>query len=403
MHILIYTHAFPPIVGGIETITMELARGLARDAAAVQDDTVRVTVVTPKAEGAPHEADLPFEIVRKPDVMRLASLIREADILHVAGTDMLPLFLGWLLRKRLVVEHHVFQTVCPNGQMFYEPTQTPCPGHYMAGRHLQCLKCNAVGGVVHSVKRWLLTFPRRWLCTRARANVVPTRWLGAILQLPNLITIHHGLNAVKSPITTQDAHLRRIVFIGRLVSTKGVHILLRAMHELRHLDLQLDIVGDGPERPRLETDVKSLGLEGRVVFRGSLVAEEREQALAQAKLVVVPSLCETFGLVALECMARKKAVIFSAVGPLTEVVGDAGLTFPVGDAKALAQCIERVLKSEDLTEQFATRALQRANSLFTTEQMVDGHLSLYQEILCTVPANEMPARGVTKSSGLNEL
>src|SRR5579862_191700 len=279
MQILIYTHVFPPMVGGIETITMELARGLAGDRVAMPDGAVSVTVVTPKAEGAPHEADLPFQIVRKPDVMRLASLIRKADLLHVAGTDMLPLFLGWLFRKRVVVEHHVFQTVCPNGQMFYEPTQTPCPGHYKAGRHLQCLKCNAVGGVGHSVKLWLLTFPRRWLCTRARANVVPTRWLGTILQLPNLVTIHHGLDAAKRPVTAQDADPRRVVFIGRLVSTKGVHVLLQAVHELRDLDFQLDIVGDGSERPRLEAHVKSLSLEGRVVFRGSLVGEEREQAL----------------------------------------------------------------------------------------------------------------------------
>lgn len=388
MQILIYTHVFPPMVGGIETITKELARGLVGDTVAMPDGAVSVTVVTPKAEGAPQEADLPFKIVRKPDVMRLASLIRKADILHVAGTDMLPLFLGWLFRKRVVVEHHVFQTVCPNGQMFYEPTQTPCPGHYKAGRHLQCLKCNAVGGLGHSVKLWLLTFPRRWLCTRARANVVPTRWLGTILQLPNLVMIHHGLDAVKSPATAQDADPRRVVFIGRLVSTKGVHVLLQAVHELRDLDFQLDVVGDGPERPRLEADVESLGLEGRVVFRGSLVGEEREQALAQAKLIVVPSLCETFGLVALENMARKKALIFSAIGPLTEVIGDAGLTFPMGDANALARCIERVLKSEDLAEQLATRALQRANSLFTTEQMVDRHLSLYQKILSTVPAGD---------------
>jgi glycosyltransferase involved in cell wall biosynthesis len=389
MQILIYTHGFPPMVGGIETITMELAKGLAGYAGTVPDDPVEVIVVTPKAEGSPHEADLPFRIVRKPDIMRLASLIRDADILHVAGADMLPLFLGWLFRKRVVVEHHVFQTVCPNGQMFYEPTQTPCPGHYMAGRHLQCLKCNAVGGVGHSVKSWLLTFPRRWLSTRARANVVPTRWLGTVLQLPNLVTIHHGLDAIKNPVTAEDADPRRIVFIGRLVSTKGVHILLQAVHQLRHLEFQLDIVGGGPERARLEEDVRVLGLEGRVVFRGSLVAEERERALAKAKLIVMPSLCETFGLVAIENMARKKALIFSAIGPLTEVIGDAGLTFPVGDATALAQCIERVLKSEDLTERFATRALQRATSLFTTEQMVGDHVTLYQKLLCAVPGNEL--------------
>src|SRR5580700_6682952 len=120
MQVLIYTHAFPPMVGGIETITMELAQNLARIANVRSIDAVQVTVVTPKAAIGANERDLPFKIVRKPTLTRLANLIRRADILHVAGTDMLPLLLGWLLRKCTVVEHHGFQTACPNGQMIYE-------------------------------------------------------------------------------------------------------------------------------------------------------------------------------------------------------------------------------------------------------------------------------------------
>jgi glycosyltransferase involved in cell wall biosynthesis len=187
----------------------------------------------------------------------------------------------------------------------------------------------------------------------------------------------------------QNAGLWSVVFIGRLVSTKGVHILLQAIHELRDLEFQLHIVGDGPERARLEADVRSLGLEERVVFHGSLVGDEREQVLAKAKIVVMPSLCETFGLVALENMARGKVLIASGIGPLSEVIGDAGLTFPVGDARALARCIEQVLKSDQLAEQMAARAVERANSFFTTERMVDDHRLLYRRILDTVPSNHL--------------
>src|SRR5450432_4195998 len=139
MRIVIYTHAFPPMVGGIETITMELAQNLAGPAKATPNDAVQVTVITPNGAGAANERDLPFRIVRRPSLMQIVGLIRVADILHIAGTDMLPLLLGWLFRKRMVVEHHGFQTACPNGQMIYEITQAPCPGHYMAGNHLQCL------------------------------------------------------------------------------------------------------------------------------------------------------------------------------------------------------------------------------------------------------------------------
>jgi glycosyltransferase involved in cell wall biosynthesis len=352
---------------------------------------VQVTVVTPKAEGAANERDLPFSIVRKPSFTQLVRLIRGADILHVAGTDMLPLLLGWLLRKRVVVEHHSFQTVCPNGQMFYKPTQVPCPGHFMAGKHLRCLKCNVAGGLIYSLKRWLLTFPRRWLCLRAGANVIPTAWLGSILQLPRMVTIHHGLHAGKSTVTPVVAGPPSVVYLGRLVSSKGVHILLQAVHQLRDHEFQLNIIGDGPERARLEADVRSLRLEGRVVFRGYLVADEREQALASAKTVVIPSLRETFGLVALENMLRGKVLIVSEIGALTEVIGDAGLAFPAGDAQALARCLERVLLSNELAEQMARRAARRASSLFTPERMVDDHLALYRRLFDRFSNNDLCA------------
>jgi glycosyltransferase involved in cell wall biosynthesis len=358
---------------------MELAQSLARIANVRSDDAVQVTVVTPKAAISANERDLPFKIVRKPTLTRLANLIRCADILHVAGTDMLPLLLGWLLRKLTVVEHHGFQTACPNGQMIYEPRQAPCPGHYMAGNHLQCLKCNAAGGTIHTLKRWLLTSPRRRLCSRAQANILPTAWLGSVLQLPKMVTIHHGLPAGRITVSSRVAGPPSIVFLGRLVSTKGVHVLLQAVHKLPDCDFRLNILGDGPERGPLEANVKSLGIESRVSFRGYLPANEVEQFLAGARAVVMPSLGgEVFGLVALENMLRKKVLIVSDIGALTEVVGDAGLSFPAGDAQALAGCLRRVLHSKELSDEMGLKAFERASSLFTPERMVNDHLALYR-------------------------
>jgi glycosyltransferase involved in cell wall biosynthesis len=382
MQVLIYTHAFPPMVGGIETITMELAQRLAGSVRPDSQEELQVTVVAPKSEAAMNECDLPFNIVRNPSFVQLARLIRAADILHVAGTDMLPLFLGWLLHKRMVVEHHGFQTACPNGQMIYELTQSPCPGHYMAGNHMECLKCNSARGTIYSLNRWLLTFPRRWFCLHARANVMPTAWLGSILQLSRMVTIHHGLPATKDTVTSANEDPPSIVFLGRLVTTKGVHILLQAAHQLLDCQFQLNIIGDGPERVRLEADVRSLGLDGRVCFRGYLPATEVELALAASRVVVMPSLGgEVFGLVALENMLRGKVLIVSEIGALTEVVGDAGLAFPIGDTPALARCLRKVLQSTKFSEEIGAQAVRRALSLFTPERMANEHLDLYQRLL----------------------
>jgi glycosyltransferase involved in cell wall biosynthesis len=325
-----------------------------------------------------------------PRFAQLVKLIVKADIFHIAGTDMLPLFLAWILRARVVVEHHGFQTACPNGQMIYEPTQSPCPGHFMAGNYLQCLKCNAARGMVHTLKRWLLTIPRRWLCQRADANVMPTAWLGDIVQLPRLVTIHHGLPASDNASSSPVGKPPTIVFMGRLVSTKGVHILLQAMSQLRDCEFQLHIIGDGPERNRLEADVRELQLEERVVFRGYLSPDEAEKALALARAVVMPSVGgEVFGLVALENMLRNKVLIVSQIGALTEVVGDAGLTFPAGDADALARCLRRMLESDEFVTQAGALAGLRARSLFTAQRMVGDHLALYRKLLGAPPSSDL--------------
>jgi len=399
MQILIYTHAFPPMVGGIETITMQLAQRLAESSHSALGEEPRVVVVTPQPDPIAHENELPFQVVRAPSFWKLLTLIRKTDILHISGSDMLPLLLGWLLRKNTVVQHHGFQTACPNGQLIFEPTQGSCPGHFMAGRHRQCWSCNSAGGMMHSFKRWLLTYPRRWLCARAETNVMPTAWLGSLLQLPRMVTIHHGLPAPGSQGDHSPGRIAvsravgppRIAYVGRLVTTKGVHILLKAASQLTDCEFQLMIIGDGPERSRLEADVRSLHLEGRVVFCGHLPTDEVEQMLAGARAVVMPSVAgEVFGLVALENMLRGKVVIVSQIGSLTEVIGDAGLTFPAGDARALAGCVRQVLDSEDFAEKMGARAAARASSLFTPERMVDDHLSLYRRLLGAAPIMKSP-------------
>ena len=350
MRILIYTHAFPPMIGGIETITMQLAKGLASQFG----ECAEVCVVTPGTKKIDGEDKFPFQLVRKPSLAQVARLVWKADILHIAGPNILPLLLGGLFRKQMVVEHHGFQTVCPSGQMVYQPDPSPCPGHFMARRYSACLKCNANNGAIHSFKQWLLTFVRRRLCFAASANVMPTEWLGSIVQLPRTATIHHGL-PVKHSASRSRSGKPTIVFQGRLVSTKGVDVLLQAACLVNEVDFKLLIIGDGPERVRLEANAKNLNLSEKVEFLGYLSTEQAETHIAQATAIVMPSLGgEVFGLVALENMQRGKTVIVSAIGALSEVVGDAGLTFSPSDATALADCLRRVLSEKEFSEEIAS-------------------------------------------------
>ncbi|PYV30237.1 MAG: hypothetical protein DMG22_20950 [Acidobacteria bacterium] len=381
--VLIYTHAFAPQIGGVETVVMSLAKGLAGLGQANGIGSAEVTVATSTLRGDFDDASLPFRVVRRPSLLELLRLIRAADVIHLAGPSFIPMLLGLFLRKSVVVEHHGFQTICPNGQLLYEPTQTPCPGHFMAGRHSECIRCNAQLGLLGSLKLWLLTFPRRWLCKRAQSNITPTKWLGRLLRLPRSTTIYHGLPENGSrDFSRSSSGNTTFAFLGRLVGTKGARTLLEAAQQLsaQGFHYRLKVIGDGPDRESLQQQAVALGLADSVQFLGYVAPERLEEELAEAATVVMPSIAgEVFGMVAAENMSRGKLVIVSDVGAMREVVGDAGLSFAPGDARALAQCMKRILEDATLPVHLGLEARRRASEQFGQEKMVLQHLQVYQE------------------------
>src|ERR1044071_8621228 len=107
---------------------------------------------------------------------------------------------------------------------------------------------------------------------------------------------------------------------------------------------RLTIAGDGPEREPLETQAVKLGLQSRVEFVGSQSSHQLAELLRQHQILVVPSRWrEPFGIVALEGIACGCVIVGSAEGGLAEAIGPCGLTFPNGDARALADILARLL------------------------------------------------------------
>jgi glycosyltransferase involved in cell wall biosynthesis len=286
--------------------------------------------------------------------------------------------------KPLVVEHHGFQTICPNGQLLIEPAGTPCPGHFMAERHTECLRCNSGQGWVRSYKLWLLTFIRRFLCARAAANIAPTHWLAGLLQLPNVGTIPHGLESAE-PVSrsTPRSGTPVVAFLGRLVTTKGVRVLFQAARILREQNRSFEVlvIGDGPERASLEQFARDSQVDAQVRFAGRLGGAQLEANLARASVIVVPSLGgEVFGLAVAENMLRGIPVVASDLGAFTEVLGDSGLTFRTGDARDLAAVIARLLNDASLAATLGHRARQRAQLVYSVDHMIESHALLYSRL-----------------------
>ena len=174
-----------------------------------------------------NDSSVPFVVVRRPGLLRFIRLLQSADVIHLAGPALLPLALAWLLRKSVFVEHHNYQSVCPNGLLIFQPDHSVCPGHYMSARYKKCIRCNSLEkiGRVKSLRDLTLMFPRRWLVRRVTTNVAPSVRIKTRVALPRTEVILHGVPpASRVPINTsaQSVGVALYAFVGRLVQEKGV-------------------------------------------------------------------------------------------------------------------------------------------------------------------------------------
>lgn len=133
----------------------------------------------------------------------------------------------------------------------------------------------------------------------------------------------------------------RLVCVGRLAREKGFGVLLDAIG-LLDVPVEVDVFGDGPAAAELRDAAKPFG--DAVRFHGARPRDEIAATLARAHALVVPSLREGLGIVALEAMAVGRPVIASGTGGLVETVvdGDDGILVPPGDPHALADALRRL-------------------------------------------------------------
>jgi glycosyltransferase involved in cell wall biosynthesis len=194
--------------------------------------------------------------------------------------------------------------------------------------------------------------------------------------------VHYGISP-NGEAAAYAGSSPRLLCIGRLIPIKGHLVLLRALAQARTQvpDVTLELAGRGPLEPALKAYARELGLADAIHFLGFV--SPVQAAIEDAAIVVVPSLGEGFGMVALEAMERARPVVASAVGGLPEIVadGETGLVVPALDAEALAEAI--VTLAGDLPKAAAMGSAGRARALaeFTPERCVERVEELYVRAL----------------------
>jgi len=204
---------------------------------------------------------------------------------------------------------------------------------------------------------------------------------------PNLpIAVIPQLGALAPP---EPEHMHHeglaIGFVGRLVAQKGLDNLLRALALLRGAKWRLLIVGDGPERERLEALASELRLAARVRWTGGLPGDQVAGLWPDLDVLVQPSRKledwrETNGHVLIEAMANEVAVLGTDSGVIPELVGDAGIVVPDGDIAAMAAALER-LTDAAARRTLAQAARARALRLYSDDAIAERTLDFWKQVV----------------------
>jgi glycosyltransferase involved in cell wall biosynthesis len=179
---------------------------------------------------------------------------------------------------------------------------------------------------------------------------------------------------------------RTIGFVGRMLPGKGLNVLADALKQMREDDWQLLVVGDGSERESFTRELSEAGLLDRARFTGAVSYDLTPDYFQEIDMLVIPTqttdrIREQFGRVIVEAMASGVPVIGSTCGAIPEVIADAGLVFPEGDSKALADAIRRLLSDVPLRNRFSQLGRARVEQNYSWDHVAHKTYALYEEIL----------------------
>lgn len=220
-------------------------------------------------------------------------------------------------------------------------------------------------------------------CNDAAGQVLRGKgFSGTVCNLGLGVDLDHFRAADDLPVDRDDGGPpgpMRVGYVGRLEPHKGVAVLVEAVADTP--GVELEIVGDGPERAELRTRIERLGVGDRVRLEGPCEHDRLPDRYRRFDVVVVPSLTtaswiEQFGRVAVEAMACGVPVIASDSGSLPEVIGDAGILVPPGEPDELVRALN-LLRDRPAERRRLARAGRQRAERYSWASIASRHDALY--------------------------
>lgn len=204
--------------------------------------------------------------------------------------------------------------------------------------------------------------------------------------------------------TSKDADLSRkfgieptdfvVGYVGRFVEEKGLLTLAEALAGLKNIPWKWLLVGQGKLRSQIVQKSIEWGISDRIIWVESVSHEDVPPYINLMDCLVLPSQTsykfktlttvgwkEQFGHVLIEAMACKIPVIGSDCGEIPQVIGDAGLIFPEGNAEKLHGCLDELMQRQDLVGDLGDRGYHRVAANYTNKALAKQLLEFYKELL----------------------
>ncbi len=196
--------------------------------------------------------------------------------------------------------------------------------------------------------------------------------------------IPNGVNIKRfKPPSKSGQKSGRIIYVGRLVTQKGVDILLQAFADVikESPSLILDIVGDGPEKEMFQDTAEKLEIKEKVIFHG--VKQKPYYLFIKADIFVLPSRSEGLPNVLLEAMSCGMPVIATKVSGNLDIIknNENGILIEKENPKQLANAIKKILNDSRLAEILGTKARETVIQNYSIEHTVSKYIKLYTDLL----------------------
>ena len=335
MRILISSHKFYPHIGGIEKTSLILAEEFIKQGHGVK-------LVTQSAYAG--TKSFPFEVIRNPNPLKLLKLVRWCDVYFHNNPSLRT---GW----PLLITHKPWIIT-------FQTWLTRIDGKLGWQDYLKC---------------FVIKFATCLSVSKAIEDHLSTPSI--IIGNPYNDDIFYEIQGA-----SRD---KELVFLGRLVSDKGVDILLKALGNIKQQGYKpkLTIIGDGPERGFLPKLAEDFGIVEQVNFVGVKTGEELNRLLSIHKIMVIPSRWEEpFGIIALEGIASGCVIVGSEGGGLKEAIGPCGITFPNDDEGALDRILMKLLSNPDKLA-FYRKGAQEHLLRYRKERIARAYLKVFEKAL----------------------